>query len=167
MGRPRNPDKPRTEKQIAADVRAEMADYVKQMVAAGMTSDEVSEYVRTGKKGSRAPRIEIDMEQVRLLASRGMTVHQVASVLSAEGTLVTARTLFNRMKEPEFKEEWQHGQNIGKGKLRGRMFALAMQQGNLHVAQRAGEFLLERWDDLSRRDTLTHSGSGSRDDKPT
>ncbi len=153
--------KPRkSAKMIEKELRASIAAHVKEATQKGLTTDQIVESVLTGKDPGGAPRIEIDMDKLREFAGRALSIEQTAAALSAEGTLVHHRTIKRRLAEEngETREEWTRGQMLGKGKLRARMFQLAMQNVNLNVAQRAGEFLLITWDDLQKPLNVKHSG---------
>jgi hypothetical protein len=102
--------------------------------------------VRRRKKIGR-PLVEIDADAVFKLATQACSIEEIAAQLGKKaGGGPSARAIKRRLKsDPNFREVWEDGINIGKGMLRSRMYSLAFQNQNLSVAERMSEFLAINW----------------------
>lgn len=71
-----------------------------------------------------APKKDIDLQLLAVLSEVGASIEEIAAMISRQsanlgGDTISSRTLKRRLKdEPEFREAWENGVNVGKAKLR-------------------------------------------------
>jgi hypothetical protein len=113
-----------------------------------MSEDQTNAAVVTAKKKTGRPRVIIDTEEVYKLATQAYSIEQIAASLGhkAGSPGPSSRTIKRRLKTDQaLQEAWHDGIQYGQGRLRSRMFTIAMQSNNLSVAERMCEFLAINW----------------------
>ena len=97
--------------------------------------------------GPGRPRLEFDLDRVRLLAGIQCTNAEIAAVCGCSEDTITRRT----KDDPNFAEALRVGREQGKMSLRRRQWQLAM-SGHAHMLIWLGKNI------LGQRDRLEHSG---------
>lgn len=102
------------------------------------------------------PRIEIDLKLLNLLAEAGCSIEEIASMLRKSGAKVSSKTIKNHLQEPEYREAWEDGQNVGKVSLRSRMVQQSKLMNSAGVAMSI--HLSKHWLGMTEKSAIEHSG---------
>jgi hypothetical protein len=120
-----------------------------------MATSETSTSKDQPKGEPGRPRKEIDLQLLALLAEAGASIDEIAAMLTRSGADIDARTIKRRLKEPEYRDAWENGVNVGKAKLRLQMVKQSKLMNSAGVSM--SQFLAVNWLHMTSK-AVEHSG---------